>query len=150
MISRYYVGPPKKHRPVVHDPQRHLVYRMERDIIGWAINTTTDIDSLQDIADHACREHGVSEVEINTINKPDYPVFGYADHAIYLNAGYNGQNVGTLLHELAHWIVFEQNPKVTEHHGKEFIRVYGDLLDRYKMMPKHLFYKLCDQYKVEY
>jgi len=158
MISRYYVTRGARLPPVKSDPQRHLVYAMERKIIGWTVHTTMPVNDLLDVAIHACKKYDADVPEIKIINKPKLRVFGYSDHKITLNAGYNGQNLSTFLHELAHWLQDEVWHQTNdwdlicpqEDHGPEFMAIYIHLLDQYKMMPRNQMIDLCDECGIIY
>lgn len=136
MISHFYTHPsPKKIRYRKKDPQRHTVYRMEREIIGNAVDTFVPLDKLQGIADHACRKAGVKRIVINAYASAE-KVFGYVQGGeLYLNKTYHGHNTSVLLHELAHHITDEQNGGECEDHGPTFLWTYRELLDSYKILP---------------
>ena len=133
------------------DPQCHRVYRMERDFIGWSVTTTHSRAYLTSVARHVCASWGVAECPIRISAKPKDRVYGrcYEDY-IWLNASGDkpGNNLGTLIHELAHWVTDRKYGDELPHHGKEFAYVYGRLLDKYKLLPFACFKLLCRKYKV--
>ena len=149
MISKYYTQKSKEYKPFKGDSQAHLIYRMERDIVGWAVNTHTKKADLQTVADHACRKYyKVDPPEIKIVRRKGAP-FGWAIHStIYLNALWHGDNMAVLLHELAHHILEDEVD--IEDHGPEFVSIYIDLLDKYKMMPRECMELLCTKYGVSH
>lgn len=139
----------KSYRPCKSDSQRHKVYEMERGIIGQALWTETDIVTLENITRHACRKWHVPVPDINIVSTGDH-VFGYADHAIYLNKNFHGANISTLLHELAHWIHGEQKDYEPdqESHGPEWVSIYISLMDTYRVMPRIAMEAMCDVHRI--
>jgi len=132
------------------DPQRHLVYWMERKIAGWAIYQHADVEDLQRIADYVCRRYKVKRVSVVIENKGDQRVFGWhVDNGIHLNADFHGDNTAVLVHELAHYIADQVLPS-DESHGKEFVTIYGELLDMLNLFPLKLFFIMCDDHGVSY
>lgn len=151
-ISRLLVQPRNDRLSKVDqsDPQKHLVYRMERDIVGWAIYTHVDYDDLQMIADYACRKYGVKRVGITIENCGKKRVFGWCeDNTIHLNADYHGDNTAVLLHELAHYIAGRKYPDADHNHGPEFVHVYGSLLGMFNCLPYWVFEFMCKDHDVE-
>lgn len=135
------------------DPQRHLVYRMERnDLVGMSINTAAPLEHLQAVAAHACRKYGVPQVKVSIFNDPEDRAYGYsyADGRIRLNKGHHGANMATLLHELAHHLDWHIEGFDEEDHGPTFMRYYIDLMDRYKMLPAYAFEAICDNHGIKY
>lgn len=152
MISRWLVIPPKRYRKKIKsDPQRHLIYSLERETIGQSINTRSSRDHLRSVASHACRKYKVPNVKLMFVHEPDTRLFGWEDHQkITLNSGFHGCNIYTLLHELAHHITDEKYEEGIEHHGPEFFSIYIDLMDRYRVFPRRQMKALADQYGVRY
>jgi hypothetical protein len=99
-----------------------------------------------------CKSWGVAECPIRISAKPKEQVYGrcYEDH-IWLNSGSHrsGNNLGTLIHELAHWVTDRKYSDNLPHHGKEFVFVYGKLLAKYKLLPFACFQSLCRKHKVD-
>lgn len=140
-----------KRNKVKSDPQRHLVYQMEREYAGTAINTSMSVYHLQEVADHACYKWKVSpvSVDVRALEKPDHKTYGMCTgNIIVLNKAYHGDNLSTLLHELAHWITHQLYPDAYDH-GPEFCDVYADLLDQYKVLPRACFIVLAAKHGVE-
>lgn len=139
---------------VAKDPQRHLVYEMERnDLVGMAVNTSSSRMHLQDVTNHACDSFCVPRVKIKVYNNPKERIYGHAyEDSISLNKGYHGANMATLIHELAHyleWHVHESEPPQPDH-GPRFMGYYVFLADRYKLIPAVAFKALCDHHGVKY
>ncbi len=147
MINHYYTHPPKLYKRLAKDSQVHSVYQMEKSIVGMCVNTHMSLEDLQTVSDHACRKFKVQLAEIVLVNSPGQP-FGWADHKIYLNIAWHGDNLSVLLHELAHWI-HDCKDLRGEDHGPLFMRIYIDLLDAYKLMPRACMVVLCETYGVE-
>lgn len=136
--------------PVKGDPQRHLVYHMERSITGWAIYAHVELDDLQTIADYVCRKFRVRRVGVDIVNEP-CRVFGYCkDYTIHLNQDFHGDNTSVLAHELAHYVTYQREGDGVETHGPEFVAYYGEILDMLNLFPLEEFYNLCDRHKVAY
>lgn len=148
MLSHYYTHPPKNFKFNKEDPQCHLVYKMERSIIGWCVGTKTDLSVLVDVGRHACKKYGVTEPNIRIINRRSGP-FGWCDlDEIALNASRDGDNMGVFIHELAHWIQFQLTPD-TQDHGPEFMKFYIELLDQYKFMPEKYMRMMCKDWGIK-
>ena len=150
MLSRFYTLPAiqTRKKPLKNDPQRYRVYAMERCLIGSSINQHMRLLHLQVIAAHACRKWHVPRVHVTTTDK-DVDIFGWCTgSSIILNTSFHGDNIGVLLHELAHWVVYHFFPDVTDH-GPVFMDVYADLLDQYKVFPRDCLLLLAARYDVE-
>ena len=151
MIPRWYTMPRRpvnEKKAVKSDPQRHRVYKMERELVGHCINVKMTKKDLQDIATHVCKDWGVPHARVYVYESRER-TFGWTDgNAIHLNANFHGTNVQVLLHELAHHVTFYQDPDADDH-GKEFMDVYADLMDHYKMMPRDCTIVLAARYGVE-
>lgn len=150
---------PRKSWKSRRDSQCHLVYCMERWIIGPVLMTRTDRDMLQAVIEHACRAARVRQLpKLRFFRKYRKGAknnrYGYCtDEGIYLNTHKDscGANLAVLLHELAHWIVdhyagfYVREP---EDHGEEFVTVYRWLLDKYRVCPAEGFDVICDRENV--
>ncbi len=152
MISRYYrqfARLANEKSAVKKDPQRHRVYAMERAYIGTCIDITMSIQKLRAICDHACKSWGVEPCKV-TAQKMKGKVFGHwFEGEIILNQSWNGMNLTTLLHELAHHIHDELGIEADEYdHGHQWVCIYALLLDQYKIMPLAAFKALCKKYNV--
>jgi len=151
VISRWLTVPYKRYRPVKKtDPQRHKLYSMERELIGQSIHTRSSRKHLRDVIAHACRKYKVKPIALRFINKPEEKLFGYHEApppAIVLNQGFHGANLFTLLHELAHYITDCKYTDVPDH-GPEFVKVYMDLLHRYRIIPDYVFKVMAQRHGV--
>lgn len=149
MISKWFTHPPPKLKPdQKRDPQRRRMYRMEREFDGASIFTRTERHCLEDVLTHACRKYSVPRARL-VIGRSKERLMGYSDdEKVYLNAAFHGQNLQTLLHEIAHWItehLFEDH----DTHGAEFTAIYMQLLNGYRVLPEFAFRKLARQYKLK-
>lgn len=145
VISKWFTHPPPKLKPdQKHDPQRRRCYHMERKFDGGSIFSRTDRKCLEDLVTHACRKYRVDRPTL-VVGRSKEKLMGYADdEKIYLNAAFHGQNTMTLLHEIAHWVVDKQ---FEEHHnhGPEFMCIYMQLLDAYRVLPAFAFRRLAKE-----
>jgi hypothetical protein len=131
------------------DPQRELVYAMEREIAGWAVYAHVELDDLQRISDYVCRRYKVKRVGIAIENKGKERVFGWCeDNTIHLNADYHGDNTAVLAHEIAHYVTDQMSPGA-EAHGPTFMHYYGEILDMLNLFPYGLFALLCEGWGVQ-
>ena len=150
MISGYLTRKPKVYKQVESDPQAHLVYQMERELIGQCIHTSSTYAHMTDIIEHACRKYRTKFPNL-ILTESSKREFGHCTWtAIVLNPAFHGDNVAVLIHELAHWIAGEKGHDSKAVHGPEFVGWYGRLLEDYRMMPLDCFFVLCDRYGVKY
>lgn len=133
------------------DPQRAALYAMEREFLGACWNTKTSRKVLASAVTNACNTYQVARPRLKVIDQPQVHEFGsVTEDTVVLNRGYHGANLGTLLHELSHWIVWKYYPEDDrEFHGPEFARVYMELLDKYRLLPRSAFKLLARQYGVK-
>ncbi len=152
MISRFMTGKRYKvGRPCESDPQRHLLYRMERTIAGWAIYAHVEEDDLQMIADYVCRRYKVKRCSVVIENKGKDRIFGWTSaQAVHLNQDFHGDNTAVLAHELAHYVCDRLFPDLTEAHGAHFVMIYGEILDMLNLFPWNQWCALCDEWGVIY
>ncbi len=148
MISRYFTHKPRAHKYVADDPQRHKVYTMEKSIVGWCVNTSTSRESMLDVIKHACKYYKVPAPRLKLVKQVGQPFGWCIEGAIELNRAWHGNNMGVMLHELAHHIIDETAPDA-ETHGPTFMEVYAYLLDKYKMLPRVCLDALAEQYDVQ-
>lgn len=148
-LSSLLTRSPKPLKPHPGDPQQSIVYTLERSIIGTSINTHCPRAHLEAVVRHACRKYRVTVPKLVLVNREER-VFGYSfDDRIELNRYHHGDNLGTLLHELAHWIVdrlYEDSPAIQDNHGPEFVGIYGNLLHDYKLLPIECFKLLAKKH----
>ena len=132
-----------------HDPQRYKLYKMEREYIGTSIYHKASLKDLQMVANHVCGKWKVPPIRVRRYSSKE-KTFGYYENKtnrIYLNAHRHGQNIGVLLHELAHHIT-DMRHLDAQDHGPEFCYVYACLLDRYRILPMECFRLLADKWGV--
>lgn len=149
MISRFYTNRVKlsKKKAPRDDPQKYKVYTMEREWIGTSVNVHMILPDLRSVVNNACSRYGIERVQVRLYSKKEH-VFGYVkDEVIYLNTKFHGDNLGVLLHELAHVITDEKHEE-RESHGPMFCLIYGELLDFYKVLPMRAFEYFADKWDV--
>lgn len=125
---------------------------MERELIGNCLFTTANREHLAAVLRHACRLYKVRTPHLKIEKAPTGSLVGYCTSSeIVLCAAGDGLNLSTLLHELAHWIVHEYEGAV-EDHGPEFVGIYAELMDRYRVLPIDAFEVLRKRWglKVKY
>lgn len=136
--------------PIYDDPQKWKVYRMEKEIVGWAVYARVELEDLQRIADYVCRKCGVKRVGVALENKGKQRIYGWTmDYTIHLNQDYHGDNTAVLVHELAHYVNHQRNGDDLAVHGPEFVGVYGVLLDMLNLFPWKQWVALCEDYTVD-
>ena len=138
-------------KKIKSDPQRHRVYRMERDFMGPCVEGSNKRKTLESVLTHACRKYAVDRPSLKIVRRCDR-TFGWCeDHAIYLNRDFHGNNLMTLLHELAHWIVDQvlETDEIDSVHGGQFSAVYMHLLNAYRVMPEAGFRSLAEEWRVD-
>jgi hypothetical protein len=148
MISRFFTqATPKiiQTGKSTTDPQAHLIYSMEREFIGSCLNAHSPHSHLRDVAHHACKKWKVDTPVIKLIAEHNR-IFGQCHtNRIDLNMYCHGDNLLTLLHELAHWIAYQ---KYDDHcHGPRFVGIYRWLLDQYKLLPARAFDAIAVYYE---
>jgi hypothetical protein len=151
-LSSFFTRKEKDLKPHKDDPQQSAVYTMERGMIGTSINTHCPREHLEAVIRHACRKYRVAVPKLVLVNRKER-VFGYSyDDMIELNRSWHGDNLGTLLHELAHWItdrLHEDDEAVKDNHGPEFVGIYANLLHAYMVMPLECFKLLARKHKLK-
>jgi hypothetical protein len=150
MSVHYLTKHPFTHKPDPEDPQAHRVYRMEACIDGGTVSHTAPQEFLSKVAAKAARTWKVKKPKIHYVNLPRAYWNGEhdSDVGITLNRGRHGQNLMTLLHEMAHWIVGQKDYAV-ESHGPEFMWIYIELMEQFNLMPRVCSLELCRIYNVE-
>lgn len=152
-IGRFYTRTPKLGNPkhaIKRDPQRHKLYAMERTFVGQAVDHVMHRDKLTEVLKHACKRWGCKAPTLTIARQPKYRAFGWIHEGegIVLNAGFAGQNLSTMLHELAHWITDELYDGARDH-GPTFCSIYADLMDQYKLLPRYCFLEIAERFGVE-
>lgn len=160
MISRYYTNkaPKLNHQYAVNDSQGVKVYRLEREIVGGAVNARLTRGQLQELSNHVCRYYGIPPAKIVVFTNRKVRIFGdstmfmidgrVAGAKIRLNVAFHGANIFTLLHELAHYIV-EWIYDDAENHGPQFVGIYMHLLDKYKVIPSCAFRAMAKKHRIK-
>jgi hypothetical protein len=129
---------------------------MERELEGISVHHKAAPKFLRRVAKSVCRYYGVPQIAVSFINKPKTREFGYTLYSdfpdasptrLVLNGGFHGQNLMTLLHELAHHItdcLYDD----AQAHGPEFCAIYMHLMSRHKILPQDCFRVLAARWKV--
>lgn len=145
MNLRWYTHDNKYRKPCKKDPQRHLLYSLERKFIGSCVFTKTEKKAILMVVRHACNKYKVRHPKV-VFGRDKQRLFGYCDdEKLWLNTSFHGQNLVTALHELAHWIVEELEEDEYETHGPEFAAVYMHLLAAYKLLPEVAFRHFAEE-----
>lgn len=151
-LSSFFTRKHKPLKPQIGDPQQSVVYTLERGILGNSVNTHCSRAHLQAVIKHACNKYRVPAPRLAIVSSPQR-VFGMTDDGrIELNRKYHGDNLGTLLHELAHWItdrLEEDDDPIRDNHGPEFVGIYGNLLHAYKVLPFECYKLLVKRHKLK-
>lgn len=133
--------------PPLSDPQRDKLYELESHFNGWWGVSRTPRHLLKKLAADVCKHYGVDPVRVVVSRKDVKHEGDYEDGLITLYAK-RGDNVGVLMHELAHHIV-EQAYEDVENHGPEFCRAYMNLLDEWAILPKMEFQRLARKVRLK-
>jgi hypothetical protein len=127
MTVHYLTKHPFTHKLDPEDTQAHRVYRMEATFDGGTVNHSAPLEYLQKVANKAARTWKVKRPKVSLVSLPRAYWNGEHEHGvgITLNRSRHGQNLMTLLHEMAHWIC-DQRDYAGESHGPEFVWIYID------------------------
>lgn len=120
-----------------------------------SVGHTANREWLKRVTRQVCKAYKIPEVPLRFVNDPKNPEFGWTEYEyasktwarIFLNRGYNGQNLMTLLHELAHCVVDGLYDDAQDH-GPEFCAIYMYLLNRYKLVPMDCFRLMASRWKI--
>ena len=140
-LSPFFTKTKLCRKEIASDPQRQLLFSLEGELIGMCIHTHCKREHLEAVIRHACRKYEVSEPVFKIVYKKQR-IFGWCydnDDGIWLNAAFHGDNLHTLLHELGHWITDKIHDKDLPDHSPEFVKIYAELLDAYKLIPLDAF-----------
>lgn len=151
MTIHYLTKRPQTHAPDPEDTQAHRLYRLEATIDGPSVGSIQDPEFLQQVANKGARTWRVKPPTIQCVDMPRADWSGLEiteDRKIVLNRGRHGQNLLTLLHELAHYVVGVRGYAV-ESHGPEFMWIYIELLEQFNVMPRECMLLLCKKYNIE-
>lgn len=140
----------KKVRPgLEEDPQRDLVYAVEKIHLAGHCRHTMARKHIRKWTRSVCRAYGVPMPKLS-FGKVDRGFSAHYDHenaTVRLDPKW-GCNGLTLLHELAHLICYTHYPRAQDH-GAAFCRVYGELLDRNRLVPFAGWKALCARHGVK-
>lgn len=122
---------------------------LEREFVGLSLHHTVSKRELEKYVRHACRYYRIKTPKLSIYDDPSDQTFGYSEctihedgsrsaFCIYLNRGFHGANIITLMHELAHYIA--DSTWCGHHgHGPKFVGIYMHLLDKYRVIPADAF-----------
>ena len=128
------------------DPQREDLYWLEAEFGGWWHHVRSTRQQLNDLVTAVCKYYRVEPPRLVISRKQANHDGDYADNVITLYSG--GDNVGVLMHELAHHVTDEFYPEA-QNHGPEFCAIYMHLLDKWAWLPNEEFRRLAKKYKVK-
>jgi hypothetical protein len=150
MSVHYLTKRPFTHIPDDDDPQAHRVYRMEACMDGGTVEHQAPLAFLEKVAAKAARTWKVKKPKIILVDLPRAYWNGEHEHGVgvTLNSGRHGQNLLTLLHEMAHWIV-DCRDYAVDSHGPEFMWIYIELMEQFNLMPRVCSLELCRIYNVK-
>ena len=162
MISRYLTQKPRlnKNKKITSDPQRHLVYHMERHFMGTSAYAHVELKTLHEVTKFICKQWRVTPPVLEVYCNEREHIFGRSTYEvdthtgmtsaekIRLNRCFHGDNLPVLAHELAHHILVRLGELTLEDHGPEFVGIYGWILDRLNILPLFAFEAMCDYYGV--
>jgi hypothetical protein len=140
----------KKVRPGLgQDPQRDLVYAVEKLHLGYHTRHSLPRRSLYALVRRVCKAYGVRRptVRIGKVDRGFAAICDFEEKRISLDPKF-GCNGLTVLHELAHWICFLRYPSA-QLHGAAFCRIYGELLDRSRLVPFEGWKAVCARHGVK-
>ncbi len=148
-LSPFLTTPRPYKKAVAIDPQRHILFSLERELLGACIHTHCKREHLEAVIQHACKKFKVEKPKLTIVRKSER-VFGrcYDDH-LELNAEFHGDNLATMIHELAHWIADRIFEEKIQDHGFEFVCVYAKLLDAYKLIPLDAFKVMAKRWNLK-
>jgi hypothetical protein len=132
------------------DPHMNRVYDWEdlRRFATWG--TSQPANKLRIIANKIAKWYKIRQPVLKFVNR-EKPVWsGLTEYSIRTNAAgeivgdqvaislnryWGGRNVRTLVHEMAHYILWERGHRELQPHGKEFLGLYLYLMDWWKVEP---------------
>lgn len=122
------------------DPQRHLVYDWEDYWAAWGNNDLT-LRECRDAIFWACGRFDVAPPKVTQHNTCAMSECDVVQGVISMQAkgarkGRGGKNAATVLHEVAHWVVFKLHGWAPQDHGPTFLGVYMTLLIGYRVAPR--------------
>lgn len=109
--------------------------------------THTELPHMEAVLRHACKSHKVDTPELVVVSDEKRWFGESSETKITLNAAFHGDNLFTMLHELAHYIVWDDD---NEDHGPEWVWLYLQLLAQYKILPLAYGVMICDDFGVDY
>ena len=97
-----------------------------------------------------CRYFNLEPPPLHWARRGKDSYLGWQDHTgLTVNID-KGQWAPILLaHEVAHWVCYKKDWNYDEGHGPEWLRVYIEILDRARMIPKEAMKTICRRYKLK-
>jgi hypothetical protein len=118
----------------VKDSQAKRLYAWEREFYDWKHDHLT-LKEMRNVVHAACDRYGVPYPAKVARQKKGKSYSQSNKKGIRFLKGQH-YNLSTALHETAHHVVKSMYGKTVEHHGKEYIGIYLDLLLTFKVAPK--------------
>jgi hypothetical protein len=120
------------------DPQAEKVYAWEDSWREWETGYLT-LPACREIVDVACRSRGIL---MPTVRQHTYPPesFSIVDQKLISLNRHTGKNFATVLHEVAHYIVWNTGQVRAQDHGPTFLRLYFSLLEAARVAPREALY----------
>jgi len=137
-----------------YDPQRSKLYRMEKRGLPGLARAKFSAMENRSLLRNLCKQFDVDVPRLRRVKSQGWSgmYMPEPEPVIYQSTtSACGTGPMTLLHELAHHIVFrwDDNDYLAPH-GPEFVGVYGDLLGMVGFLPYASWPLLCEQYGVAY
>lgn len=129
------------------DPQRDRVYRMEHKELAGHYSHKVTQRSLRLVTKLLCKVYDLKRPTVIVRAESDYRGSYDPETTVVRLDPQQGRNYLTLCHELAHYVVHQQNPKAHDH-GPTWMRVYTAMLDAVGIMPKEGMRVLARRYKI--
>ena len=132
---------------------------LEREFVGMSVYHRVSRTNLTTVCRHACRYYKIKAPKLVVYDDPTDHTFGWTEStvhedgsrshfAIRLNRGFDGANLFTLLHELAHYITDETWVGHSSH-GPKFVGIYMHLLHKYRMVPSDAFRVVAKRFRIK-
>ena len=120
------------------DPQAKRAYEWERSFGDWNVGSQP-LSCLKKVINTASEMFRVRPpAKVERQKGQAYSVYKPRREIIRLIKRHH--NVSTALHEVAHHITYKLYGKKHQHHGKEWLGIYADLLVTFKVAPADAVY----------
>lgn len=131
------------------DPQRKRLYAVENTYFAGHTQHKLNGKQMRRWVREICKEYGVPVPVVRIGRCEENRVAQYDpedDGAITLDKA-QGCNGLSVMHEMAHHICTLNHPRAADH-GPAFCRIYGELLDRVRLVPFAGWIAVCAQHGV--